>query len=131
MTPTTLLYEGKVEKVEIPTLEGPIGVLPHHAPLSSIVSKGKLRFIPKEKEGQDRILDAAAFLFENDYTVLEVAEGILYVDGEELLMFVRYGNEEEKAEKITSSFDQAHLEIAKLTQSLKIRKIKNVGFKKK
>jgi F-type H+-transporting ATPase subunit epsilon len=62
ITPNEILFSGKVEVVEIPTLSGTIGILPSHAPLTTLVSPGKVKFINKEKE--DRILDAAAFLFE-------------------------------------------------------------------
>jgi F-type H+-transporting ATPase subunit epsilon len=87
ITPNEILFSGKVEVVEIPTLSGMIGVLPDHAPLSTIVAPGKVKFISKVKE--DRILDAAAFLFEDDYTVLEVDEGMVYLDGKDVIMFVR------------------------------------------
>lgn len=87
ITPNEILFSGKVEVVEIPTLSGTIGVLSDHAPLSTIVAPGKVKFISKIKE--DRILDAAAFLFEDDYTILEVDEGMVYLDGKDVIMFVR------------------------------------------
>jgi F-type H+-transporting ATPase subunit epsilon len=87
ITPNEILFSGKVEVVEIPTLSGTIGVLPNHAPLSTIVSEGKVKFIAKEKE--DRVLDAAAFLFEDDATFLEVSEGMVYLDGDNVELFVR------------------------------------------
>jgi F0F1-type ATP synthase epsilon subunit len=37
ITPNEILFSGKVEVVEIPTLSGTIGILPHHAPLTTLV----------------------------------------------------------------------------------------------
>jgi F0F1-type ATP synthase epsilon subunit len=87
LTPNEILFSGKVEFVEIPTLSGTIGILPHHAPLTTIVSPGKVKFINKEKE--ERILDAANFLFENEFTILNVSEGMVYLDGNEVQIFTR------------------------------------------
>ena len=86
LTPNETLFSGKVEFVEIPTLSGTIGILPQHAPLTTVVSPGKVKFIAREKE--DRILDAANFLFENEFTVLDVSEGIVYLDGKVVKLFV-------------------------------------------
>ncbi|MDR2415775.1 MAG: F0F1 ATP synthase subunit epsilon [Candidatus Peribacteria bacterium] len=38
ITPNEILFSGKVEVVEIPTLSGTIGILPNHAPLTTLVS---------------------------------------------------------------------------------------------
>jgi len=90
ITPNEILFSGKVEVVEVPTSKGTIGILPDHYPLSTIVSPGKVKFISYKKE--DRILEAAAFLFENEYTILKVSEGMVYVDGKEVVMFVKSGD---------------------------------------
>ncbi|MDR0607937.1 MAG: F0F1 ATP synthase subunit epsilon [Candidatus Peribacteria bacterium] len=123
-TPNELLFSGKVEFVEIPTFSGTVGILPNHAPLTTLVSPGKVKFIAKEKE--DRILDSAAFLFEGDYTILAVDEGMVYLDGEEVQIFVRSGIDETSPETMNTIFEKAHLEIKKLTQSLQTRRIKNL-----
>lgn len=125
ITPNEILFAGRVEIVEIPTLSGTIGILPDHAPLSTIVSPGKVKFISKVKE--ERILDAAAFLFEDEYTILEVDEGFVYIDGKEVIMFVRSGLGEKKPEGMNLAFEQAHIEIKKLTSSLQTRRIKNIS----
>jgi F-type H+-transporting ATPase subunit epsilon len=129
ITPNEILFSGKVEVVEIPTLSGTIGILPHHAPLTTLVSPGKVKFINKEKE--DRILDAAAFLFEGEYTTLEVSEGMVYLNGERIQLFVRSGIDENAPETMNMTFEKAHLEIKKLTKSLQTRRIKNIHRPKK
>jgi F0F1-type ATP synthase epsilon subunit len=123
-TPNEILFSGKVEFVEIPTFSGTIGILPNHAPLTTLVSQGKVKFIAAEKE--DRILDSASFLFEGDYTTLAVDEGMVYLDGEEVQIFVRAGIDETAPETMNTAFEKAHLEIKKLTKSLQTRRIKNL-----
>ncbi|MDR2540511.1 MAG: F0F1 ATP synthase subunit epsilon [Candidatus Peribacteria bacterium] len=124
LTPNEILFSGKVEFVEIPTFSGTIGILPNHAPLTTLVSSGKVRFINKEKE--DRILDSASFLFEGDYMTLDVDEGMVYLDGEEIQIFVRSGVDENSPDTMNTAFERAHLEIKKLAQSLQTRRIKNI-----
>lgn len=129
ITPNEILFSGKVEVVEVPTLSGTIGILPDHAPLSTIVASGKVKFISKIKE--DRILDAAAFLFEDEYTILEVDEGMVYLNGKDVIMFVRSWLWEKKPEGMNLAFEQAHIEIKKLASSLQTRRIKNINMNKK
>ncbi|MDA8527482.1 ATP synthase F1 subunit epsilon [Opitutaceae bacterium] len=43
VTPEARVYSDTVDNVVIPTLEGEIGVLPHHLPLLSQVTDGELR----------------------------------------------------------------------------------------
>lgn len=43
VTPKARVYSDTVDNVVIPTLEGEIGVLPHHLPLLSQVTDGELR----------------------------------------------------------------------------------------
>jgi hypothetical protein len=83
-----------------------------------------VKFINKEKE--DRILDAIAFLFEGDYTTLAVSEGMVYLDGEHIQLFVRSGIDENVPETMNMTFEKAHLEIKKLTKSLQTRRIRHI-----
>jgi F0F1-type ATP synthase epsilon subunit len=129
ISPNNILFLGKVHCVEIPTPKGVIGILPDHYPLSTIVSPGKVKLIPYQQE--ERILDAAAFLFENEYTVLNVSEGMVYIDGKEVIMFVKSGINTTTKQEVNIAFEQAHLEITKLTNTLQTRKIKNLNTRKK
>jgi hypothetical protein len=62
---------------------------------------------------------------------LEVAEGMVYLDGENVKLFVRSGIDETAPETMNVAFEKAHLEIKKLTQSLKTRRIQNIHRPKK
>ena len=50
VTPERLAYQGTVDSVTLPGSEGELGVLPHHAPLVSMLGVGELRF---KKGGQE------------------------------------------------------------------------------
>jgi len=43
VTPERLAYSGTVDAVTLPGIEGELGVLPHHAPLVSMLGLGELR----------------------------------------------------------------------------------------
>ncbi len=43
VTPERLAYRGEVDEVVLPGSEGQLGVLPHHAPLISMLGLGELR----------------------------------------------------------------------------------------
>jgi F-type H+-transporting ATPase subunit epsilon len=43
VTPERLVYEDEVDSVNVPGIEGELGILPHHAPLLSMLGFGELR----------------------------------------------------------------------------------------
>jgi F-type H+-transporting ATPase subunit epsilon len=43
VTPERLAYSGEVDSVQVPGSEGELGILPHHAPLVSMLGIGELR----------------------------------------------------------------------------------------
>ena len=43
VTPESLVYEDEVDSVNVPGVEGELGILPHHAPLVSTLGYGELR----------------------------------------------------------------------------------------
>jgi F-type H+-transporting ATPase subunit epsilon len=43
VTPERLVYEDEVDSVNVPGIEGELGILPHHAPLLSMLGYGELR----------------------------------------------------------------------------------------
>jgi F-type H+-transporting ATPase subunit epsilon len=43
VTPERLAYEDDVDSVNVPGIEGELGILPHHAPLLSMLGFGELR----------------------------------------------------------------------------------------
>ena len=43
VTPERLVYDEEVDSVNVPGIEGELGILPHHAPLVSTLGYGELR----------------------------------------------------------------------------------------
>lgn len=54
-TPESMIFEGKVEKVIIPTKIGEICLLPHHQPLISIVEPGIVKIKLPQHQQQEFI----------------------------------------------------------------------------
>jgi F-type H+-transporting ATPase subunit epsilon len=50
VTPERLAYSDEVDSVQLPGIEGELGVLPHHTPLVSMLGVGELRI---RKEGTE------------------------------------------------------------------------------
>jgi F-type H+-transporting ATPase subunit epsilon len=50
ITPRHLLAEADVDSVELPSLEGEIGILPGHRPLFVGIGKGRVRFRSRGEE---------------------------------------------------------------------------------
>ena len=50
VTPERLAFSEEVDSVQVPGVEGELGILPHHAPLVSLVGVGELRI----RRGWDR-----------------------------------------------------------------------------
>ena len=50
VTPTRRVFEGDVDEVIVPGSEGEMGILPHHAPLISLLGEGVLRLKRNEEE---------------------------------------------------------------------------------
>jgi F-type H+-transporting ATPase subunit epsilon len=49
VTPERRAFEGDVDEVSVPGSEGELGILPHHAPLVSLLGQGVLRYRQGDK----------------------------------------------------------------------------------
>ncbi|HRU50161.1 MAG TPA: F0F1 ATP synthase subunit epsilon [Candidatus Absconditabacterales bacterium] len=144
VSPQETIFEGEVEKVTIPTEIGIITVLPHHAPLGSIVKPGILSFIPKEKK--ENLLKKADFLFQDDQIHLSIGGGTVYVDGTDLVVLVSdiTANPESDEETLEAmkkelekniqetrlrgdieSIEKSYLALQKLTADLRLKKMRH------
>jgi F-type H+-transporting ATPase subunit epsilon len=43
ISPERVLFEGTVDSVVAPAFDGEVGILPHHAPMMTLLGKGELR----------------------------------------------------------------------------------------
>ena len=57
VTSDEILWEGEIEQVTLPGVEGAFTILPHHAPLISLLGEGTIRFVKKgETKHEERPL---------------------------------------------------------------------------
>lgn len=145
-----VIFDGEVERVELPTQVGMIGILPQHNPLTSIVVPGILRFVPKEKKGSE-FLSNMEFLFEDESIAIAIGDGFVYTDGHMVVLFVASvttnpktdeavlqemkNKLEEQIQQIKSEgnldeIEKAYLHLQKLTADIKLVKIKERHYKK-
>lgn len=84
--PDKTIFEWEVIKVNMPTENGEIWVLPWHIPLSTVVKPGIVKITLHSTE-KDKILKSTDFLFDdNQDIVLSVWRWLLFVDGETILV---------------------------------------------
>ena len=70
VTAERVVYSDEVEVVVAPGIEGELGILPHHAPLLTVLQPGELRVV---KDGQEEIMAVSGGFLEvlgNTVTVL-------------------------------------------------------------
>jgi F-type H+-transporting ATPase subunit epsilon len=70
VTAERVVYSDEVEVVVAPGIEGELGILPHHAPLLTVLKPGELRVV---KDGQEEIMAVSGGFLEvlgNTVTVL-------------------------------------------------------------
>ncbi len=72
-TPERVVYEGDVQSVTVPTIDGEIGVLPHHVPLVSVLAAGELHAITTAGESQPMAV-SGGFIEVNDNNVIILAD---------------------------------------------------------
>lgn len=139
-----MVFDGQVEKVELPSKVGMLCILPQHNPLTAMVIPGIVRFVPEEKKGSEFLSDTE-FLFEDEKIAMAVGEGFMYTDGQAVVLFVASATvspktdqqvlEEMKTElekqiaDIKASGNQeeierAYLNLQKLTADLQLLRIK-------
>ena len=72
VTPERLVFSDSVESVQLPGVEGELGVLPHHTPLVSMLGLGELRI---RKDGEvETFAIAGGFLQVRPDKVVVMAE---------------------------------------------------------
>lgn len=79
ISPEAMIFEGQAESVVVPAFDGEVGILPHHAPLMTLLGDGTLAV----RQGADthRFHVRGGFLQVVDEQVRVVAE---HVQGESL-----------------------------------------------
>lgn len=74
LTPTKKVFEGEVDILNVPTPNGNLGILPHHYPLLTMISIGRLNYRIK-KETVEYAISGGVLTVEKD-VVYVLAEAI-------------------------------------------------------
>lgn len=96
ITPKKVVFEKDVNRITVPSSEGEITILPHHARLFTLLTEGIIRFKIEEEE---------------DY--LAIGGGYLETDGDsvQLLVTRAYGQDKIDAKKTEEAIEQAKREM--------------------
>ena len=68
-----VLYEDMVTEVTIPTMDGEITILPHHAPLVSVLSPGEMRVV-KDETAFHFVIGGGVLEMRSDNTLMILAD---------------------------------------------------------
>ena len=94
VTAERVVYSDEVDVIVAPGIEGELGILPHHAPLLTVLQPGELRVI---KDGQETIIAVTGGFLEvlaNKVTILaDAAERADEIDEERAQAAVRRAQE--------------------------------------
>jgi F-type H+-transporting ATPase subunit epsilon len=55
ISPERTLFEGEVDAVTAPAFDGEVGILPHHAPMMTLLGNGELRLGTAGSAGRFRV----------------------------------------------------------------------------
>ena len=78
VTPERLAYSGEVDMVLVPGIDGELGILPHHAPLVSLLGLGELRLRRGDDEESFAIVGGFLQVRPDKVVVMaETADGIM------------------------------------------------------
>lgn len=145
ISPSSVIYHGKVLKIIVPTAAWEIGILPHHIPLTSIITPGIVSFLPEEKHN-DAFIQESQFLFNDDMISISVGKWLIYLDGDTVELLIDTAstdvssdktilekmkeNLEEEIQQIKIKWDineieKAYMSLQKITADLKLHKIKH------
>ena len=73
IAPERVFFEGDAEMVELNTVEGEMGILPGHIPLTTIVAPGVLRIINGDEEKEAALLSGFIEIRKDSVTILAEA----------------------------------------------------------
>lgn len=143
-TPEWMIFEGKIEKITIPTQVWEICILKHHQPLISVIKPGIIK-IKLHDNNKEEFIKWTKFLFDDEWLCLSVWSGFLYVNGEQIAVLasavtkelqadekvlekmkeeMEVQIEEIKAKGSLDEVEKAFLHLQKISADLKLHKIK-------
>ena len=115
VTPTKVLYEGKIDEVTAPGIEGEFGVLPGHTPFLTFLATGELSY---KVEGKERFVAVDGGFIEVTPTRV-----IAIVDEAEYAEDINIEEAEQRLRELSEEDKEFLKEKAKLTRALNLIKV--------
>lgn len=122
-----VVFEWDVKEVLLPTVEGYIGILPWHIPLTTILVPGLLKFLPSNP-ATNTFIQSSQFLYENDFVAISVSDGIAFVDGKEVKVTISLANTivEESTEILLKMKTDLERQIQDIKQNWSIEELEKL-----
>jgi F-type H+-transporting ATPase subunit epsilon len=121
VTAEGVVYSDQVDVVVAPGVEGELGILPHHAPLLTLLQPGALRVV---KDGQEQLLAVSGGFLEvlgNTVTVLaDTAERAEEIDEERAQAAIRQAQEQLAAQPADQDLERALMAIRRAQARLTV-----------
>ena len=112
LTPTKKVFEGEVDILNVPTPNGYLGILPHHYPLLSMISIGRL-YYRKKKDLVEYAISGGVLTVEKDVVYI-LAEAI---ERKDEIDVIRAAQAKKRAEERLSHKDEK-LDVARAEAAL-------------
>ncbi len=122
VTPTRVLYEGKIDEVTAPGIEGEFGVLPGHTPFLTFLATGELSY---KVEGKERFVAVhGGFIEVTPTRVIAIVDEAEYAEDIDLAEAEKMKEEaEQRLRELTEEDKEFLKEKAKLTRALNLIKV--------
>ena len=123
-----VIFDGNVEMVELPTKVWVLSILPHHNPLTAMITPWIVKFIPLEKRKRIAVWEGTIY---TDWAVviLFVASATITPKSDREALEEMKQNLEKQIKEIRASWnsdeiERAYLNLQKLTADMELLKIK-------
>ncbi len=122
VTPTKVLYEGKIDEVTAPGIEGEFGVLPGHTPFLTFLATGELSY---KVDGKERFVAVdGGFIEVTPTRVIAIVDDAYHAEDIDLKEAEELKNNTEQRLRELSEDDKEYAsEKAKLSKAINLIKV--------
>lgn len=117
-TPEGMIFEGKIEKITVPTQVGEICILKNHQPLVSIVEPGIIK-IKVSKKQHEEFIKGTKFLFEDERLCVSIGSWVVYVSWSEIAVLTSTATSQLETDEVV--LEKMKLEMEKQIEEIKIK----------
>lgn len=110
-SPESVFFEGQVKQITLPTEQWEITILPWHNPLVTVLKPGIVKISPTDTT-KGKYLSNSSFLFENEKILISVSKGMVFVDGQNIMILTS---------AVTLSPKESEEKLKEMKQQLEIK----------